>query len=327
MEMQYTRRKATAIIGAGLGAPASIGSARAQNYPSQDVRAVCAFAPGSGADVLARSVVERLRPLMNRTIIVENKPGANGNIACEYVARSKPDGHTILLHAASATASNMYLYKKPPFDAVRDFQLAATINRQPYMVVIAANRPWKNLDELTAHLRERGDKASYGIANPMTAGLGETYKKAFDLKAVQVSYRSGPDGLNDLASGNLDFMTLDPVLAMAQAREGRVRILAASTKDRLSVVPNVPTLHEQGAKDVDIVGWWAAHVPAATPRPIVEQLGKWVTQVIEMPEMREFFAKIGGEPFVNSPDASQRLFVREVDVWKDYIRVAQIEPQ
>ena len=142
-----------------------------------------------------------------------------------------------------------------------------------------------------------------------------------------MSYRSGPDGLNDLASGNLDFMTLDPVLAMAQAREGRVRILAASTKDRLSVVPNVPTLHEQGAKDVDIVGWWAAHVPAATPRPIVEQLGKWVTQVIEMPEMREFFAKIGGEPFVNSPDASQRLFVREVDVWKDYIRVAQIEPQ
>jgi tripartite-type tricarboxylate transporter receptor subunit TctC len=325
--MQYTRREAATIFG-GLGlSTTGISRASAQSFATQDVRFVCAFAAGSGADIIVRYFAEKMRPKLGRTVIVENRAGAGGNIAVEYVARSKPDGHTVLVHSGNAIAANMHLYKNPPVDVLRALQLVATINKQAYMLAVAASKPWKNVAELTAHLQQRGDKASYGTANPPTAVMGEQYKLITGVKAVQVAYKSGPDALNDTLGGTLDYVMLDPVLALAQARENKLRILAVSTKERISAVPDIPSMHESGVTGMDILGWWSAQVPAATQRPIVDQLGQMFSEVVASPDAKEFLNRVGGDPYVNSPDAAQKILVDDVKNWGDYVRLAKIEPQ
>ncbi len=178
--------------------------AAAQQYPSRDIRFICAFPPGSGADVLVRFFAEQLRPIANRTIIVENRSGAGGNIAIEYVARSKPDGYTIFVHAGSAVAAGMHLYKNPPVDVGKAITIAATINRQPFMLVVDAKSPYKTVADLTAAMKQKGEKASYAAAAPTGRIMGEIYKLRAGLKAVEVNYKTAPDSLNDMLSGAVD---------------------------------------------------------------------------------------------------------------------------
>src|SRR5262245_45095934 len=168
-----------------LGAAALLAaafSASAQDYPNRDIRFVCAFPAGSGADVLVRYFAEKARPIIKRTIIVENKVGAGGNIAFEYVSRSKPDGYTIFVHAATAVAANQHLFKKPPAEAT-SVMIAATITRQPFMLVVDAKSPHKTVAELTAAIKAKGDKATYATAAPTGRIMGELYKNAMGLRA------------------------------------------------------------------------------------------------------------------------------------------------
>ncbi len=192
----------------------------AQQYPNQDIRVICAFPAGSGADVLVRYFAEKLRPIVGRTVIVENKVGAGGNIAVEYVARSKPDGYTIFVHAATAVALSMYLVKNPPVDVGKAIEIAATINRQPFMLVVDAKSPYKTVAELTAAMKAKGDKATYASAAPTGTIMGEIYKNITGVKAVEVVYKTAPDSLNEILSGKIDYAMHDPVFSLAQAREG-----------------------------------------------------------------------------------------------------------
>ena len=176
---------ATATILVATGATAS-----AQQYPSQDIHFICAFPAGSGADVLVRYVAEKVRPLAGRPILVENKVGNAGMIAAEYTARAKPDGYTIYVHAASTIAGNMWLLKKPPIDAARDIFVAATINRQPFMVAVPAQSPYRTLAELTEGMKRKGEKASYMQSNVTGKVMGELYKLATGITAVDVPYRT-----------------------------------------------------------------------------------------------------------------------------------------
>ena len=208
--------------------------AHAQAYPSQDIRLICAFPPGSGADVLVRYFAEKLRPIANRTVIVESKSGAGGNIAMEYVARAKPDGYTIFVHAATAVAANQHLFKSSPVDAAKAFQIAASINRQPFMLVVDAKGPYKTVAELTEAMRKKGEKATCNAsAAPTGTIMGEIYKGVTGIKAVEVNYKTAPDSLNEMLSGKVDYGMHDPVFSLAQQREGRLRILAVSTATRL----------------------------------------------------------------------------------------------
>ena len=238
--------------------------ARAQSYPSQDIRLICAFPPGSGADVLVRYFGEKLRPITGRTVIVENKAGAGGNIATEYVARAKPDGYTIYVHAATAVAANQHLFKKPPVDAGKAIQIAASINRQPFMLVVDAKSPYKTVADLTAAMKQKGDKATYATAAPTGTIMGEIYKDATGIKAIEVNYKTAPDSLNEMLSGKVDYGMHDPVFSLAQQREGRLRILAVSTGKRLDANPEAPTMAESGVP-LDLTGWWAALSPPARP--------------------------------------------------------------
>jgi len=321
------RRVAYAALPAMLLAAVLPLSAQAEQYPSQDIHFICAFPPGSGADVLVRYFAEQVRPLTGKNIIIENKSGAGGNIAMEYVAKQKPDGYTIFVHAGSAIAAAMWLYKRPPFpDAGKAIQIAGTINRQPFMLVVDAKSPYKTTAELTDAMKKKGDKATYATAAPTGTVMGELYKVATGVKAVEVNYKNAVDSLNDQLSGAIDYGMHDPVYSLAQQREGRLRILGVSTGQRLEATPDLPTMTEQGVP-MDLTGWWAAMVPQGTPKDVVGQINKWFVTAVGSPETKAFLNKFGGDPLIETPEQGQARMLKDVENWKRYIEVAKIQPQ
>ncbi len=312
---------AVAILGAMATTPAA-----AQSYPNQDIHVICAFPAGSGADIIVRFFAEKLRVQSGRTIVVENKPGAAANIAIEYITRAKPDGHTILIHSGNSVASNTHLIKNNPVDALKQIQIAATINRQGFMFVVDGKSPIKTLPELVDALRARGDKASYGNSANSGQIAGALLNEKAGLKVVQIQYRTAPDTLNDLASGSLDFAVLDPAVALAWQRQGRVRILSMVLAERLESVPDVPTMTELGYP-MDLMGWFAAMVPLATPKPVVEQINTWINQILTSDEGRKFLIDVGSMPWVSTPEEGQARLAKDIRDWVDYVRVAKLTPQ
>jgi tripartite-type tricarboxylate transporter receptor subunit TctC len=288
---------------------------------------ICAFPAGSGADVLVRYFGEKLREKSGATVIVENKPGAAGNIAAEYTVRARPDGHTMHIHAGSSTAANYWLFRKPPFNPSRDLQVVATLNQQPFMVMVPVNSPYQNLRELTEAMKAKGDKASYAQSNTTGKVMGELYKISTGVTAVEIPYRTAVDSLNDFASGRLDYGMMDPQFAMAQSRAGRLRNLAVSTPKRVNAVPDIPTMTEEGVKGVELFGWFAAMVPAGTPRPIVEQLNKWFNEIEATEETKKFLNQWGGDPWITTPEDGQAQLVKDQKDWENYVKTAKIEPQ
>jgi tripartite-type tricarboxylate transporter receptor subunit TctC len=313
-----------AAVAAAVAAPTYV---RAQTYPTQDIHVICAFPAGSGADVLVRYFAEKLREKAGRTVLVENKPGASGNISAEYVARSKPDGYTVYIHGASAIAANFHLFRKPPINPAKDLQIVATLNQQPFMVVVAAASPYKTLKELTDAMLKKGDKATYAQAATFGKVMGELYKTATGVKAVEVAYRTANDSLNDFASGVVDYGMQDPVFSLVQEREGRLRCLAISGAHRMQAVPHLPTMTEEGVPGIELFGWFAAMVPTATPRPIVDQLNKWFNEIEAMPETKEFLGRFGGDPWITTPDEGQAQLVKDQEAWGYFVKAAKIEPQ
>jgi tripartite-type tricarboxylate transporter receptor subunit TctC len=315
---------AASVVAAAFGL-APVG-AQAQQYPTQDVRFICAFPPGSGADVLVRYFAEKVRGISGKTIIVENKSGAAGLIATEYAFRAKPDGHTIFVHAGSAVANVPALYKKPPIDVSKTVQIAATINRQPFMIVVDTKSPYKTLAELTEAMKKKGDKASYGVAATTGTVMAEIYKARTGIRAVEVNYKTASDSLNDQLSGKLDFGAHDPVYSLAQSRENRLRILGVSTGTRLEANPNMPTMSEQGV-EMDLTGWWAAMVPVGTPKAAIDVIHGWFVKAVSDPETKKFLNSFGGDPLIETPEVAQRRFLKDIDKWKEYVKLAKIEPQ
>ncbi len=313
---------ASAIVAAVAG-----GVAHAQQYPSQDIHVICAFPAGSGADVLVRYFAEKLHVLANRPVLVENKVGAAGNIAAEYTARARPDGYTIHIHAGSSTAANFWLFKRPPINPSKDLQVVATLNQQPFMIVVAANSQHKTLAELTAAMKNKGEKGSYMESNTTGKVMGELYKISTGIKAVDVPYRTANDSLNDFASGVIDYGMADPVFALVQEREKRLRSLAVSTAKRMQAVPHLPTMTESGVAGVELFGWFAAMVPAATPRPIVDKLNKWFNEIEATEETKQYLNKFGGDPWITTPEEGQAQLAKDQKDWEGYVKAAKIEPQ
>jgi len=181
-------------------------------------------------------------------------------------------------------------------------------------------------DELTAYLKQKGEKGTYAFAANGGAVMCAIYKQRAGLKTVDVGYKMAQDSLNDMASGAVDFGCQDPVFALSQAREGRLRILGIASKDRLSAVPDIPTMAEQGYP-MDLIGWFAVMVPAATPRPIVNQINGWFTKIHQDPTTAKFLINYGGVPWTASPDEGQARLLRDIKDWGDYVRIAKLKPQ
>lgn len=323
----FTRRQfniSATALGATLAMPSIL---RAQGaYPSQDVHFICAFPAGSGADIIVRWYAEKLRPIFNRSVVVENRVGAIGNLATEYLARAKPDGYTIYVHGGSAVAANMHLFKHPSVDATKAITIAATINRQPTMFCVDPSKPWKSVADVTAYAKERKEKATYASTNPLGKVMGAIYKETNKLEAVEVVYRTAADSLNDLKSGAIDYAMYDNIFGASQSREGRVRVLAVSSNERLQANPNLPTMTELGTP-MNVVGWFAAMVPTGTPRPIVEQINKMFNEVTASADGKKFLNSVASDPWTTTPDQAQAYLLEQIKDWAGYVKLAKIEPQ
>jgi len=294
-------------------------------YPDRDIHFICVFPPGSGADVLVRYFAEKVRPLTGKNVVVENRSGAGGNIGIEYVARAKPDGYTVLVHGASGVAASMSLFKNPPVDVGKALKVAATTSNLAFMLIVDAKSPYKTVAELTAAMKQKGDKASYATAANPGRIMGAIYSNTTGIKAVEVQYRSATDSLNELANGKLDYGMHDPIFALAQARANRVRILAVSTKERLLSQPDIPTMTESGVP-MDLSLWWGVMVPVATPKPIVDKINAWFGQIVGTEETKKFLADAGADPMINTPERATEMFQTAIKEWGEYVRMARIEP-
>lgn len=327
--MEMTK-KTLVIVGGALALIvavfAGVRELRAQGYPNQDIRLICGFPPGSGADVFVRFFAEKLRPLAGRTVVVENKPGAASNIATEFVAKSKPDGHTLYPFAGTTVAASMHLFKKPPVDVGKALRVAATTSNLAFMLVVDAKSPYKTVADLTAAVKKKGKDANYAVAANPGRIMGAIYKNKAGLEATEVLYRTAPDSLNEIQIGRIDYGLHDAVFALSQQREGRLRILAVSSGKRLQSLPDIPTMTESGIPmNLDL--WWGVMVPAATPDPIVDKINQWFKEIVSAPETKKFLNDAGADPMIRTPEEAQKMFLAAIKDWGEFVRMARIEPQ
>jgi len=320
-----TRRTLVAGAFALLAVLGGVTGAGAQEYPSQDIRLIVGFSPGSGADVFVRYFGEKLRPISGRTVIVENKVGANSNIATQYVAKSKPDGHTLYPFAVTTVAASMHLFKNPPVDVGKDLRVAAATSNLAFMLGVDAMGPYKTVADLTAAMQKKGKDVNYATtANPGRI-MGAIYKDKAGLEGTEVQYRTAADALAEMQSGRIDYGLYDAIFALAQQRAGRMRILAVSSGMRLQATPDIPTMAESGIA-MDLTLWWGVMVPTATPDPIVNKINGWFAEIVKQPETRKFLADAGADPMTVSPDEGQKMFQAAIKEWGEYVRLAKIEP-
>ncbi|HWM48599.1 MAG TPA: tripartite tricarboxylate transporter substrate binding protein [Xanthobacteraceae bacterium] len=321
-----SRRKVLEWGGAALCAGTLGGRAGAQGtWPARDIHTICPFPPGTGADIVVRYYAKVLQDRVNRTVVVENRPGAFGNIATEAIARSKPDGYTVGIMASSAIAAAPSLFKTLTYDPVKDFDQVATLMRVPWFMLVPADSPYKTVADLTAYLKQRGDKASYGSVANSGVISSELYKVAFDLKTVEVKYKDPFSMLNDLYAGNLAFVHLDATTTIGSIKNGKLRLLASSTKKRAAQFPDVPSAAEVGIANCDLAGWWGIAVPKGTPQAIRDRLEKIYVDFVASGEHAKWVASIGCEPFPGDHKAAEDALVKEMQAWQEYVRVAKIE--
>ena len=326
-KLSFTRRDALAFGGL-LTVPMLLEQkalAQTDDYPNRDIRVICAFPAGSGADVLCRFYAEGMKSHFSKPIFIENKVGASGNLATNFVARAAPDGYTLYIHGANSVAANMSLFKDPGVDAGKTIECLATVSKLAFTVCVPKDSPFKTFNDLIEAVRKKGAKASYATTAPTGQVAGAMIKEILGLPIVEIPYRTGADSLNDLASGNIDYAMYDPTFALAQEAAGRIRLLAITSKERMKVMPSVPTLHELGVKDVDCVGWWALMAPRGIPDPIKQKLRAAFLDMARSNKTEEFLVKAGTDPFVLDGDEAQEFFLKEIENWRQYVKIAKME--
>lgn len=302
--------------------------AAAQQYPSRPITIICGYGPGTGADVISRYFAEKLRVLGGQPVVVENKAGAQTMVSAEYVANAKPDGYTILLAPGNSTfAANAHLFKKMPFDPIKDFTPITTMASLPFVVAVAPDSPINSMKDLTAHLKAKGAKASYAYSTPFGQAASELYKKLTGAPGVPVPYRSGVAIIPDLKSGEVDFMFADSGTAMLQKQQGFLKLIAVSTAERSPVAPEYPGMKEAGIPDFDLGAWFGAWLPAKSPQAIVDKLEGWINQIVVTDETREFLLRVSYAPMPGNQKMLAELTPREIEKWGRIIRDANIEPQ
>jgi tripartite-type tricarboxylate transporter receptor subunit TctC len=317
-------RRALFFLAALLAAPAA-----AQEYPAREIRSICNFAPGSGADIIVRYYSDRLARLAGKSVVVENKPGAQGLLATDFVAKSRPDGYTIMITPASSTlATAPHIFKRIPFDPLKDFASVTTINTLAFVIAVDAAKPIKSVDELVSSLKNKQGHGLYGTGSNTGQVAGELFKTRMGITSTYVPYKANTQALTSLLQGDVDWISYDATWASTQAEpKGRLRILAVTSAKRSGTLPDVPTLAELGLKDFDITPWWGVVVPAGTPRPIIERLARWFNEITNSAETKTFLARAALDAFPGSPEQMGALLKADMERWAGYVRLAKIEPQ
>jgi tripartite-type tricarboxylate transporter receptor subunit TctC len=306
------------ILAAALALPAA-----AQTFPSRPVKLVVGFTPGGGVDINARLLATKLSEILGQPVIVENKPGAGTNIANEFVAKSTPDGYTLLFNSP-AVAINMSLTKNPPYDLLRDFAAVSVFSDSTNILVVPASLPVKSAKELVALAREKPGALNFSSAGSGTTQhlAGELFKLRTGTSIVHVPYRGSAPSIAALLSAEVQLSFVNPLAIGPHVKSGRLRALAVAGPKRAALMPEVPTLKEAGIERVEVPLWFGLLAPAATPREIVALLAAGVVRAARDPDMRRRLEEQGAEPVGNSPEEFTALLREEVTKWAEVVKVS-----
>ena len=304
-------------------------AAVAQTYPAKPIRIIVAYTPAGATDILARAVGQKMSEAWGHSVIVENRPGANGNIGTEVAAKANADGYTLLMATAGTHGINPSLYRKLPWDAVKDFAPVSLVAMVPNILVVNNNVPAKSVKELIAHLKANPDKYNFGSpGNGSTAHLSqELFKFMTGTRMQHIPYKGSAGVLADLIGGQI-IVTMDNMpVYLPQVKAGRIRALAVSTAQRSPAAPDLPTVAESGVPGFSAGSWFGLMTPAGTPRPIVDKLAAETQRILKLPDVRERLSALGAEPAGGSPAAFAAHIKAEIAKWAKVIQDAKVELQ
>ncbi|MBO9327727.1 tripartite tricarboxylate transporter substrate binding protein [Achromobacter xylosoxidans] len=286
-------------------------------YPDKPVRLIVPFAPGGSTDILGRLLAEALHPILGQPVIVENKPGAGGNIGGDYVARAAPDGYTLLLAAAGPTVINPSLYANMPFNPAKDLAPISCLEREHNLMVVNKSLPAKNLQEFLQYARSNPGKLSFGSpGNGSPAQLaGELLKQQAGLQAVHVPYKGTGPAITDLVAGHIDFMIDNMPALLPQVKAGSLRALAVPSDQRATAAPDIPTFDEAGQKGFVVMAWKGLMAPAGTDPAVIERLHAAVVKALQDPTLRARFQELGAEPLGSTPAEFAKQIADETAWW------------
>jgi tripartite-type tricarboxylate transporter receptor subunit TctC len=321
-----TRRRQTLALACGL-ALAGAAFAQAPAYPAKAITFVVPFAAGSATDQLARAVGQSVTTDTRQAVVVDNKAGASGMIAAQFVAKAPADGYTVLITTNTTHAANEHLYKKLPYDPVKDFVPVTGLGKGGQVLVVNANAPYKNVGELLAAAKKNPGKLSFGSGSSSSRVAGEMLKQLAHVDILHVPYKSNPLAITDLLGGQIDLMITDTSTGVPQIKSGKLRALGYSTQKRSAQLPDVPTLDEAGVKGYDMGYWFAAYVPAGTPAPVVARLNELLAQATKSAAAKSFYEMAGSEAWSTTSEELARFQAAETQKWGKVIKAAGIEAE
>jgi tripartite-type tricarboxylate transporter receptor subunit TctC len=321
-------RMPTWLLAATLAAATlmPLGAAQAQAaYPDKPIRMVVPFPPGGAVDILGRLVAQHLGEQMKQAIVVENRSGANGSVGNEAAAKAAPDGYTILL-GANGLATNAWLYPNRTFSELKSLAPVAYVGSAPLIMVVPENSPAKSLKDIIDVAKGDPSRISYASAGPgSSAHLGsELLKSVAKVGMLHVPYKGGAPALVDLTAGRVNFMLLDPLQAMPQLKSGRLRAVVVGSKERLPLLPDVPSAAEAGYPDFEATVWWGFMAPKGTPPEIVDRLNTEINKALTNPDAQKILAGMGVRTKPGSPQAFGDFLQAESAKWSGVIKAAGI---
>jgi tripartite-type tricarboxylate transporter receptor subunit TctC len=303
------------------------GAARADDYPSHPIRLIVPYAAGGAADLVARIIAKRVGESLGQAIVVENRGGGGAIIGTDLVNKSDPDGYTLLLGQSGPISINPAVYKKLPYDPLKDFAPITMTTSFPYIMVVNAKLGVKTVQEFVALAKSRPGELNYGTTG--IGGANHLLTELFDRKAgitmTHIPYRGTALAVTDLVAGQVQVVFADPVSALAHVNAGTLLALAVSSKERSPVAPDVPTISESGYPGFDAIGWHGILAPAHTPAAIVDKLNAEIVKALKDPETRNLLERQAIQVVGSSPDAFASFIRQDIAVWKEVADQAKVE--
>ena len=293
-------------------------------YPGAPVRLVVGFPPGGANDILARLIGAKLQDAWGQPVLTDNKPGANAIIATEFVAKSAPDGYTLLVGASGAMTFNPGLYQKLNYDPVRDFAPVTLLGSFPLVLAVNPSVPAQSVKELIAHARGAGGKLNYAAGSTPFQLAAELFKIQAGIAITHIPYKGSAAAVNSVMANDTQLTFVDAPPVVGQIRGGRLRGLAVTSRTRAASMPELPTMAEAGMADFEVVLWTSLFAPAGTPRPVIDRIQQQVAKTLQMADVRERMLALGITPVGNTPEEFRVQVAREIAQWRDLAKATKI---
>jgi tripartite-type tricarboxylate transporter receptor subunit TctC len=307
----------------GIVMSVAVAAASAQSWPNRPIHVIVPFSAGGAVDVVARVVLERVSAELGQPIVVENKTGAGGTVGAAAVARAQPDGYTLLVHSSSHTVAPA-LFAKLAYDAERDFSAVVPLAQQPTALMVAASKNYQSVQQFVdAAKRGSMSYGSGGIGNA-THLNAERFQLSAGFKAIHVPYKGSPEAIRDVVAGRVDFSFSTLLPALPLVREGSLKVLAVSSRQRASALPEVPTTLEAGYPESDYTFWIGMLAPRGIERAVVDRLHREATRALALPSVKEKLTNVGADPMPMSPDEFHQLIAKEIAMNKAIVKAAGI---